>query len=76
MEIMQEYQDKLAMNDYISPNIFCLKDWLSGEDGISFWSSSHYHDISNCLAFNLAEFASKELSDYKNSKAYSYSISG
>ena len=76
MEIMQEYKDKLVVNDYIIPDPFCLKGWLSEEDGISFWPSILYPDIFNYLAFNPAELASEDLSDYKNSKAYSYFING
>ena len=76
MEIQQEYSDKLVVNDFIIPDPFCLEGWLSEEDGIRFWPSILYPDIFNYLTFNPAELASKDLSDYKNSKAYSYFING
>jgi len=76
LEIKQEYKDKLVVNGYNIPDPFCLTGWLSEEDGISFWPSVLYPDIFNYLAFNPAELGSNDLSDYKNSKAYSYFING
>ena len=43
---------------------------------MTFWQMLLYPDISNFLMFYPSELGSKDLSDYKNSKAYSYYKSG
>ena len=68
MEVKKEYKDKLLGNGYAIPDPFCLEGWLSEDDGIYLWPSILYPDICNYLAFNPAELASKDLSDYKNQK--------
>ena len=74
MKIQQEYCDKLVVNDVFIPDPYSLEGWLSEEDGIRLWPSILYPDIFNHLTFNPAGLASKYLSDYKNSKAFSYFI--
>ena len=43
---------------------------------MTFWPMLSYPDIFNFLVFYPSELGSKDLSDYKNSKAYSYYKSG
>ena len=50
--------------------------WMEEDEGMAFWLMLSYPDLFNFLMFCPSELGSKELSDYKNSKAYSYSKSG
>ena len=55
------------------PDPFKLTEgWVSEKDGVKLWPSTMYPDIFNFLAFHPNELASKDLSDYKTSKGYSY----
>ena len=78
MEMATSYQDKLKLEDgVILPDPFKLENgWLKEEEGIKFWPLTLYPDIFNFLAFHPSELASKDLSDYKTSKAYSYHSQG
>ena len=72
-EMTTSYQDELKLEDgVILPDPFKLeKGWLKEEEGITFWPLTLYQDIFNFLAFHPSELASKDLSDYRTSKAYS-----
>ena len=52
-----------------------MGEWKKNE-GMAFWLVLSYPDMSNFLMFYFFELASKNLSDYKYSKAYSYYKSG
>ena len=45
-------------------------------EGMKFWAMFLYPDIFNYLTSFPSELGSKDLNDYKNSKAYSYHKSG
>ena len=49
---------------------------MEEDEGRAFWPMLSYSDIFNFLMFYPSELGSKDLSDYKNSKAYSYYKSG
>ena len=49
---------------------------MEEDEGMTFWPMLSYPDIFNFLVFYPSELGSKDLSDYKNSKAYSYYKSG
>ena len=68
------YRDKLKLDDgSFLPDPFKVENgWLKEEEGIRYWPPTLYPDIFNFLAFHPSELASKDLSDYKTSKAYSY----
>ena len=72
MEMATSYQDKVKLEDgVILPDPFKLENgWLKEEEGIKLWPLTLYPDIFNFLAFHPSELASKDLSDYKTSKAY------
>ena len=45
---------------------------MEEDEGMAFWPMLSYPDIFNFLMFYPSELGSKDLSDYMNSKAYSY----
>ena len=49
---------------------------MEEDEGMVFWPMQSYPDIFNFLMFCPTELESRGLSDYKNSKAYSYYKSG
>ena len=49
---------------------------MEEDEGMGFWPILSYQDIFNFLMFYPIELGSKALSEYKNSKAYSYYKSG
>ena len=49
---------------------------MNEDESMKFWSMLLYPDIFNYLMFFPSELCSKDLNDYKNSKAYSYHKSG
>ena len=49
---------------------------MEEDEGMEFWPMLSYPVIFNFLIFYPSELGSKDLSDYKNSKAYSYYKSG
>ena len=46
--------------------------WLDEDEGMAFWPILLYPDIFNYFTFIPFELGSTDLSDYKDSKAYSY----
>ena len=76
-DIAREYARKLVIEGESIPDPFQLQDgWLAEEESVKFWPMTLYPDIFNFLAFHPSELASKDLSDYKTSKAYSYYLQG
>lgn len=76
-ELKAEYLNKLKLDDGVIPDPFMLSDgWMNETDGLKFWPMLLYPDIFNYLMFFPSELGSKDLSDYKNCKAYSYFKSG
>eukprot|EP00794_Sanderia_malayensis_P019455 gene19455-biopygen14438 len=76
-DIAKEYEAKLLVNgDVIPDSLKFDQGWLNEEEGIRYWPVTLYMDIFNFLAFHPNELASNDLSDYKQSKAYSYFSQG
>ena len=75
-EIRMEYQYKLKLDVTIPDPYFIADGWFNEQDGMKFWPMVLYPDIFNYLMFFPSELGSKDLNDYKNSKAYSYYKSG
>ena len=50
--------------------------WMEEDERMVFWPMLSYSDLFNFLMFYRSELGSKDLSDYKNSKAFSYYKSG
>ena len=76
-EIRMEYQYKLKLDDTTIPDPYLIAaGWSNEQDGMKFWPMVLYPDIFNYLMFFPSELGSKDLNDYKNSKAYSYYKSG
>ncbi len=77
-EINKSYMDKLSVVDGVEiPDPFSLTEgWLDEENGVRYWPMTLYPEIFNFLAFHPSELASKDLSDYKTSKAYGYYACG
>ena len=77
IEIEGVYDHKLKVLDEILPDPLHLKEgWLSEMESVKYWPMRLYPDIFNFLAFHPIELASKDLSDYKTSMAYSYFSEG
>ena len=61
------------IEDFTIPDPFKIPHgWMEEDEGRAFWPMLSYSDIFNFLMFYPSELGSKDLSDYKNSKAYSY----
>ena len=73
-ELKLEYQYKLKLDDITIPDPYSIinDNWINEQDGMKFWPMVLYPDIFNYLMFFPSELGSKDLNDYKNSKAYSY----
>ena len=75
--LKKEYEKKLRVDDRLIPDPFKIPyGWLEEDEGIAFWPMLLYPDIFNYLMFYPTQLGSTDLSDYKNSKAYSYYKSG
>ena len=76
-DLITDYKNKLTISDFPIPEPFKIPHWwMEVDEGISFWPMLSYPDIFNFLIFLPSELGSKDLSDCKNSKAYSYFKSG
>ena len=76
-QIKVDYEKKLKIDSIRIPDPFKIpQGWQNEEEGIIFWPMLLYPDIFNYLMFYPSELGSKDLSDYKNSKAYSYYTNG
>ena len=72
-EIAKKYQNKLVIGEETIPDPFTVKEgWIDEQAGVKFWPTTLYPDIFNFVAVHRNELASSDLSDYKQSKAYSY----
>ena len=77
IELEGVYDHKLKVLDEMLSYPLRLKErWLSKEESVKYWPKTLYPDIFNFLAFHPSELASKDLSDYNTSKAYSYYSEG
>lgn len=76
-ELKNEYSAKLIIdgNTVMDP-LDIDEGWMDEDEGLVFWPMILYPDIYNYLCFHPTELPSKDLSDYKNSKAYSYYKTG
>ena len=75
--LASEYKTKLIIDDRTIPDPFKIQHgWKDEDEGITFWPMLLYPDIFNYLMFYPTELGSKDLNDYKNSKAYSYYKTG
>ena len=76
-EIKKSYHEKLLVDGLKIPDPFGITEgWLDEETGVKYWPMTFYPEIFNFLAFHPSELASKDLSDYKTCKAYSYYAQG
>ena len=76
-DLTTDYKNKLKINDFPIPDPFKMPHgWMEEGEGMAFWPMLQYPDIFNLLRFYPSELGSKDLSEYKNSKAYSYYKSG
>ena len=72
-DLNKEYEKKLRVDDRFIPDPFKIPHWwLEEDEGMAFWPMLLYPDIFNYLIFYPTQIGSTDLSDYKNSKAYSY----
>ena len=77
LDLINDYKNKLKIDDFPIPDPFKIPHgWMEEDEGMTFWPMLSYPDIFNFLIFYPSELGSKDLSDYKNSKAYSYYKSG
>ena len=76
-DLITDYKNKLKIYDFAIPDpVKIPHGWIEEDEGMAFWPMLSYPDIFNFLMFYPSELGSKDLSDYKNSKAYSYYKSG
>ena len=76
-DLKTEYLAKLKIDDRNIVDPFKIPHrWMKEDEGMKFWPMVLYPDICNHLMLFPSEFGSKDLNDYKNSKAYSYHKSG
>ena len=73
-QLHTEYKEKLKMdgNIEIPDPLKTEEGWMVEDDGLRYWPRLLYPDIFNYLMFYPSELGSKDLSDYKDCKAYSY----
>ena len=72
-EIIEEYGSKLSVEGELLTDPLAIYDgWLPENDSVKLWPTTLYPDIFNFLSFHPSELKSKDLCDYKTSKAYSY----
>ena len=76
-DLRKEYEKKLGLDDRLIPDLFKIPHvWLEEDEGMEFWSMLLYPHMFNYLMFHSTRLGNADLSDYKNSKAYSYYKSG
>lgn len=77
IDLKTEYKEKLKIDKRQLPDPFKIPHgWMDEKEGMSFWPMLLYPNIFSYLMFYPSELGSKDLCDYKNSKAYSYYKSG
>ena len=72
-DLITDHKNKLKIHDFSIPDPFKIHHGWMEEDEEPMLS---YPDIYNFLMFYPSELDNKDLSDYENSKAYSYYKSG
>ena len=76
-DLKKEFEKKLRLDDGLILDPFKIPyGWLEEDDRMAFWPMLLYPDIFIYLKFYPTQLGSTDLSDYKNSKAYSYYKSG
>ena len=71
-DLITDYKNKLKIDDFPIPDPFKIPHgWMKEDEGMALWPMLSYPDIFNLLMFYTSELGSKNLSDHKNSKAYS-----
>ena len=77
-DIARDYERKLCVSGcHVIPDPLKMdQGWVNEKEGVRYWPVTLYMDIFNVLAFHPNELASNDLSDYKQSKAYSYFSQG
>ena len=74
-DLKKEDEKKMRVDDRLIPDPFEIPHgWLEEDEGMEFWPMLLYPDIFNCLMFYPTQLGSNDLSDYKNSKTYSYLV--
>ena len=72
-DLKTEYLAKLKIDDKNIPDPFKIPHgWMNEDEGMKFWPMLLYPDIFSYLMFFPSGLGSKDLNDYKDSKAYSY----
>ena len=73
INLITDYKNKLKIDDFPIPDAFrdLIGAWKKMKER-HIWPMLSYTEIFNFLMFHSRELGSKDLSDYKNSKAYSY----
>ena len=72
-DLITENKNKLKIDDFSKLDPFKIPyGWIEEDEGITFWQMLSHPDIFNFSMFYPQELGSKVLSDYKNSKTYSY----
>ena len=70
-DLITDYKNELKIDDFPIPDPFKIPHgWTEEDEGMAFWPMLSYPYIFNFLMFSPSELGSKDLSDYKNSKAY------
>ena len=76
-DLITDYKNNLKIDDFPIPDPFKIPHgWMEEHERMAFWPMLSYPDVFNFLMFYPSELARKDLSVYKNSKAYSYNKSG
>ena len=76
-DLITDYKNKLKLDDFPLPDLFKIPHgWMEENEGVASWPMLSYPDIFNFLMLYPSKLDIKELSDHKNSKAYSYYKSG
>ena len=76
-DLKKEHEKKLRVDDRLIPEPFKIPHgWLEEDEGMAFWLMLLYPDIFSYLMFYPTQLDITDLSDYKNSKAYSCYNSG
>ena len=72
-DLIKEYEKKRRIDDRLIPDPFEIPHgWLEEDEGTAFCSMLICLDIFNYLMSYPTQLGSTDLTDYKNSKAYSY----
>ena len=71
--LLNQYKEKLIIEDHMIPDPITLKDGWKREDGLTKWPSLYFSDISDYLKTKTSSELMKHLiNEYKEGKAYRY----